>query len=342
MQNKKTGTGHLPGPGAAPGEWQAHVLIGVLVLLFFRDILLRTSFFWEDFLYQYYAFRSFAATSLAGGELPLWNPYTFSGMPFQADIQSAIFYVPNLLLTLFAGGGRLDYWWVEVSIVLHFALAGSGMYFLGRSFGLERWYALFSALAYCFSGFMVGHLIHQGFIYQAAWFPLVFLTFRKALLGKSLSYAIVCGLLLGHSLLAGAPQITLYIVLFLFLYFLFELVSRLVSEGLKAALRVAVLAAVPIVLAVLVTAVQLLPTAELAPLSQRAEITYEKAAEGSFGITQFITFAVPKYFGASGAQGSGYQGPGEYWQYWETAGYIGVAALVFAVIAVFALRKNPF
>jgi hypothetical protein len=337
MQTRRTGAGRPPGPR----DWHAHALIGLLAIVFFRDILLRTSFFWEDFLYQYYAFRTFAATSLAAGQLPLWNPYTFNGMPFQADIQSAIFYLPNLLLTPFAAGGTLDYWLVEVSIILHFALAGSGMYLLARHFGLERMHALFPSVAYAFSGFMVGHLIHQGFIYQAAWFPLIFLTFRKALIGRSFLCAIASGLLLGHALLAGAPQITLYIVLFLFLYFLFELGVSLRSGGAKAALGIAPRAAVPIVLALLVTAVQLLPTAELAPLSQRAEMTYEKAAEGSLDPSQAVTFAVPKYFGASGAQGSNYQGPGAYWQYWETQGYIGAGALVFAIVAVVALRKTP-
>ncbi len=337
LQSKTTGAGRPPGPAA----WQAHALIGVLVVVFFRDILLRTAFFWEDFLYQYYAFRTFAAVSLSGGEIPLWNPYTFNGMPFQADIQSAIFYIPNLLLTPFSTGGHLDYWWVELSIIAHFALAGSGMYLLARSFGIGRWYALFSGVAYAFSGFMVGHLIHQGFIYQAAWFPLIFLAFRTALIRRSYFHSIVCGLLLGHALLAGAPQITLYIVLFLFLYFLFESLTRLKADGVRAALAVAPFAAAPILLAGLVTALQLLPTAELAPLSQRAEMTYEKAAEGSFAPAQFVTLAVPKYFGSSGAQGSGYQGPGAYWQYWETTGYIGVAALLFALTAVVALRKDP-
>jgi hypothetical protein len=337
MQTRRTGAGHLPGPR----EWHAHALIGLLAVVFFREILLRSSFFWEDFLYQYYAFRTFAATSLAAGQLPLWNPYTFNGMPFQADIQSAIFYLPNLLLTPFAAGGTLDYWLVEVSIILHFALAGSGMYLLARHFGLERIHALFSAIAYAFSGFMVGHLIHQGFIYQAAWLPLIFLTFRKALLGRSSLYAILSGLLLGHALLAGAPQITLYIVLFLFLYFLFELGTGLRSGGWKAAAGIVPFAAVPIVIAALVTAVQLLPTAELAPLSQRAELSYEKATEGSLEPAHLITLAVPKYFGSSGARGSNYQRPGPYWEYWETQGYIGVAALVLAIVAVAALRKTP-
>ena len=175
MQSKNPGPANVP---ALLKGWQAHALLAVLVLFFFRDILLRSSFFWEDFLYQYYAFRSFAAVSLAGGQLPLWNPYTFNGMPFQADIQSAIFYIPNLLLTFFAHGGRLDFWWVELSIVLHFALAGSCMCLLAECFGVGRWYALFAGIAYCLSGFMVGHLIHQGFIYQAAWLPWIVFGFQ--------------------------------------------------------------------------------------------------------------------------------------------------------------------
>jgi len=340
MQSKK------PGPAISPTllkGWRGHAVVAGLVLLFFRDILLRTSFFWEDFLHQYYAFRTFAATSLASGDLPLWNPYTFNGMPFQADIQSAIFYLPNLLLTLFAGGGQLDYWWVEISIVAHFVLAGSGMYLLAKHLRLENVYATFAGIVYCFSGFMVGHLIHQGFIYQAAWFPLIFLCFRQTLLERRISPMIITGLLLGHALLAGAPQITLYIVIFLFAYFCYEL-TRLPAGGkVRQLLRVSVFAGGVIAIALLVTSVQLLPTKELAPLSQRADLTYDKAAEGSLGYGQLITLAVPKYFGSSGARGSSFLSPGlAYWQYWETTAYFGIGALALACIGFMALRKDRF
>ena len=338
MQSKNPGPANVP---ALLKGWQAHALLAVLVLFFFRDILLRSSFFWEDFLYQYYAFRSFAAVSLAGGQLPLWNPYTFNGMPFQADIQSAIFYIPNLLLTFFAHGGRLDFWWVELSIVLHFALAGSGMCLLAEGFGVGRWYALFAGIAYCLSGFMVGHLIHQGFIYQAAWLPWIVFGFREAITRRSPAAMILTALLLGHAILAGAPQITLYIVLFLFFLFIFETAGSAKREGWRNAAPSVLIAGGIILIAVLLTAVQLLPTRELAPLSQRAEITYEKAAEGSLSFAQMITLAVPKYFGSSGAGGSNYFGPGPYWHYWETAGYIGIPALFCAIVALIFLRRKP-
>src|SRR5512140_2502124 len=77
--------------------WQAVGVLALLVAIFFREILLGTAFLWEDFLYFSYPVRNFAATSVAMGSLPLWNPYTFNGMPFLADIQTTVFYLPCML-----------------------------------------------------------------------------------------------------------------------------------------------------------------------------------------------------------------------------------------------------
>ena len=69
-------------------DWHAILIIVGTVTMFFRDIILQKAFFWEDFMYFFYPVRNFAAVSLSQGELPLWNPYTLCGMPFQADIQN--------------------------------------------------------------------------------------------------------------------------------------------------------------------------------------------------------------------------------------------------------------
>src|SRR2546426_8702641 len=112
-----------PRPTLPVKDWHAILTITLLVAFFFRDILLQKAFFWEDFIYQYYPFRNFAAVSLKNGQLPLWNPYTFNGMPFQADIQTALFYIPNLLLTMFVSDGRLQLFSLEVMIILHYVIA---------------------------------------------------------------------------------------------------------------------------------------------------------------------------------------------------------------------------
>ena len=321
-------------------DWQAVLAISAVVAIFFRDILLQKAFFWEDFIYQYYAFRNFAAVSLAGGHLPLWNPYTFSGMPFQADIQTAVFYIPNLLLTFFVSAGRLPFYWLEVEIILHYVIAGVCMFYLVKDLGAEKVFALFGGVLYALSGFMIMQVIHETFICQVAWLPLVILFFRRSLINSSAASMILASLILGHSVLAGSPQFTLYIFMLLFLIFCYEFFPLLRTPEVKRALWMVPLAAGTIVLALALTAVQLLPTRELAALSARAEITFAASAEGSFAWDQLITFVAPKYFGASGAGGSTFWLSGLYWQYWETALYIGVAGLAAVCAAVPLIRKN--
>src|SRR5438874_2027380 len=40
-----------------------------------------------DLTMQFLPFRSFGFDELARGEIPQWNPYTFSGTPYAADFQ---------------------------------------------------------------------------------------------------------------------------------------------------------------------------------------------------------------------------------------------------------------
>lgn len=321
-------------------DWHALLAMASAVVIFFRDILLEKAFFWEDFIYYYYPTRNLAATSLADAEIPLWNPYTFCGMPFLADIQTAVFYIPNLFLTLFVSGGRLDAYWLEVFTILHYFAAAVFMYYLAKYYGLHPILALFTGLVYALSGFMIAHGIHYTIITSATWLPLIVLLFNKCLDQKSPGYMIAAGAVLGLAILAGFPQIALYIFLFLFLFWLFEFYSSVKLYGIRPSLGMVALGAGTILIAVGLTAFQLLPTVELAPYSQRAEITYEKSLVGSMSWEQLLTFLVPKYFGSSGAQESNYWGPGDYYNYWETCGYVGIAAIVGVLFATLGAKNN--
>lgn len=323
-------------------DWHALIAIASFVLFFFRDILFQQAYFWEDFLYYFYPVRNFAAVSVAAGELPLWNPFTFNGMPFQADIQTALFYLPNLLLTLFVRDGQLSFYWLEIATIAHYVVAAVCMFLLMRSFGFERPYAFFSGLVYGLSGFMIVHAIHHVVISQVAWLPLIVLLFRNAMLRRSVAHTVAGGLVLGHSVLAGFPQLSLYIFFFLFLYFLFEYIVSLKLGGFIASTSMLTVAAGTIVLALGVTALQLLPTIELSSLSQRAEITYEKSLEGSLTLGQLVTLVMPTFYGASSAQGSTYWGAGAHWHYWETCTYIGIPALVFTIVGITLIRRDRY
>ncbi len=347
VARRKREIGHSIGtvgdPPAILTDSQCIAILIVLVAIFFHKILLGEAYFWEDFIYQNYPFRVFAATSLAQGELPLWNPYTFNGMPFLADIQTTVFYLPSLLLTLFVSGGTLHYYWLEMMIILHFVLAGIGMLYLAKSFGVRNTPALFAGAAYMLSGYMIVHTIHQQNLTLVAWYPLVVLLFRKALIGDGWRAVFLCSIVLGHSILAGYPQLSLYLYTFLGAYFLYELLTRFAANDLlsRPALTMAAKAASIVLLSVALAMIQLLPTFELSDLSQRAQMTFEKASEGSLAWSQLATLFFPKMFGAAGATGFEYFGPGVYYYYWETCVYVGILPLILAGASILR-RKDRY
>ena len=46
----------------------------------------------SDQLFQVYPWQLHITRSLASGSVPLWNPYSYCGVPFVANAQSAVFY----------------------------------------------------------------------------------------------------------------------------------------------------------------------------------------------------------------------------------------------------------
>lgn len=327
-----------------PADWQCVVLLGALVAVFFHKILLGNAFLWEDFLYQWYPFRQFAASSMAQGELPLWNPYNFNGMPFLADIQTQVFYLPLTALALVVREGRLDVLWLEVVNILHYLVAAVGMFYLAKSFRLRQIPALCAAVVYTFSGFMITHAIHQIIITLVCWYPWVLLLFRRSFGEQGWRWVFVGGLVLGHTFLAGFPQLSLFLYFFLGTYVLFELLTTYGLRGLvtRPALLMMAKALAIVVLSVGVMMIQLLPTLELSKLSVRAEISYEKSTEGSLAWSQLLTLVFPKLFGTADAHGYNYWGPGTYWYFWETCIYLGILPLFLTLLSVVFVRRSKY
>lgn len=342
LKNRKPPHGDVEQTPRDLATWVYLAIIGGLALLFFFPLFTGKAFLWEDFLYSSYPVRVFAATSMAMGEIPLWNPYTFGGMPFMADIINSVFYLPSVALVAFVRHGMLNYYPLQLMVLLHFPLAGISMFFLARSFSLRALPSLFSAVGYMLTGFMILHAIHQPVVTLAAWIPLIVLSFRRAMIERGWTWTFIGALILGHSTLCGFPQLSLYIYFFLFTYWLFELFAmgdgqeKMVHRGLRLGSRAAVLIALSVALAL----IQLAPTNELAGLSQRSQITYTFATEGSFSWTQLLTLLFPKVLGSSGVEGYRYFGEGGYWNYWETGIYIGLLPLFLALMALWRWRER--
>lgn len=293
------------------------------------------------FLYPTY---HFAQEWILRGVIPLWNPYIFGGTPFLADIQTALFYPPNLLTYILSD--PLTYRDLEYLSVLHFYVAGAGMYALLR-FGpfrptgrpLARSAALAGALAFGFSDLFVTHFGNLNLIATAAWMPLVFLFFARALgpevRGQAapsprvrVALALAAGVLLGVAFFAGHIQPFLMIALALALYAVFHAAAASVPWTRALAILLLTFATTAGL-----SAITLLPALELTRLSVRSGFTYADATQFSVPPLELVGLLVPGFFG---------RGPANAWGPWARVevGYVGVFPLLLAALALLLVRHR--
>jgi hypothetical protein len=311
--------------------------------VFYWPVLTGKGFLWNDFLEQNFVYRLFSAVSLKQGVIPFWNPYVFSGMPFFADVQAAVLYPLNLVLTLFATKDWLNPMLVEYQIILHILMAGYFMYLLAREFGSSKSGAVLSGITFMLCGFFTTHVFHANLVEAAAWFPLAIFLFKRTMDRMSLLYMSATALTLSMIFFCGYPQLMVHMYYWLAAYYVFGLIVR-VREKIKPAseLKRALLFAGLVALGIGTSGVQMLTTQELAQNSVRPKLEFNESCEGSFRPYRFITMIVPNYFGQP--QKSAYWGVssgdvrGGMHNYWETAMYAGVIPLVLAVIAAFFIR----
>jgi len=146
----------------------------ITVLVFFRHVAFSAAYVipW-DLTSFHLPHLYFIAESLASGKLPLWDSYTYCGRPFQANVQTALFYPPSSFIVGLSHLTDLSYLRkiLEWNVILHVWFAGLGAYWLGRKLSLERIPSLFLATAYCLGGYFAVHAQHMGAVAAAAWLP---------------------------------------------------------------------------------------------------------------------------------------------------------------------------
>lgn len=337
--------------------WIILLLFAATTAIFFRDVLFGNKFFWDDIAEYYYPFTVFAARQLAQFQLPFWNPYTFSGMPYLADFQAQTFYPPHTMMALFLkGNGMLPAKLVETIIIAHFVLAQYAMYAYSRSRSISSYGSLIAAISYGFCGSLAVRIIHPMVVYHLALFPLILLNFHKGIVEKKTKNTMYAGLLLALAMISGHPQTTSYLVLFLAGYALWNGIAMIRSKELSGGAigGFALRAFLPVIVAGGITAIQFLPAQELASLSERTKITYEKtpenpklyASDGSMRLGQIYSSVVANIYGRvsqTDAKSNNFYLPNvdesgtDQHYYWDTAFYFGLVALC---LGIFGLSLN--
>lgn len=298
---------------------------------------------WWDGIGQFWAWRTEGMRQLAGGHLPLWTSRVGCGFPFLANPQTQSLYPPIFIgqwLSNFSRtplplrSARLMAWLA----FLHTFLALLGAYLLLRSFALSRLSSLVGAAAFGLGSFQTAWLLLPTLPATASWLPLTLFCLRRfsrALDNFSALFngASVIGWLIGFALslamllLAGHGQIALYALLAIVLFATLELAQR----GKRRQFVVAFV--VGVVLALLLSSAQLLPTMELMPFTHRhAPPTwdgYQAFARRGLTLPDWATMVLPFLFG-NPTDGS-YFGKESFADYCAYAGF-GIFALALLAI----------
>ena len=325
------------------------IFFAVITFIFFRELLLQQKFMWDDFVQYFYPVRNLAAVTLSKGILPFWNPYTFGGMPFIADPQTAVFYPLHLLLTVFVSDDKLPFVVLTYLLVFHYFMAGVFSYYLARSLNLNKWASIIGGITFMFCAFMVNLAMHETMIIQFTYMPLIFMFYHKGLNKSKLKYILLTGLFMGITILCGHPQVTLYIFFTFLLYGMYQIFFKFKGNGYKinaSLVRFVAIAAVPFVIGVMLGAIQLFPSMRLAELSVRVDMSYEQTLEGSLNYHNLFTLFSPHFFGQSNAAIDvvpywGHLGDIIPHLYWESCTiYVGLTGLVFGMLGITALWRR--
>ena len=287
-----------------------------------------------DQLRLYYPNYSLVIEQFKNLQLPHWNPYIFSGNLNIASLQSAVFYPLNVF-SLFLP--QIEFWHL---LRISPSVFGSFFAFLYiRNLGLSRIASFFGAMSFGFSPFILTWGEEQvNTPHTIIWLPLILLCVDKLLDVKGRFnradklYFTLISFSVAFSVFAGFIQTTIYLLFFVLSYLVFRVgVSR---ENLVKGISIVS----AIIVGLVISAVQLVPTAELYFNSARSTVTLKETLyDFLIPLESLITFLAPDFFGNPTTWNFFRRGIATYY---ESIMFVGIPALLFALYGFFENRKD--
>lgn len=172
---------------------------------------------YPDTIRQMYPWKTLVVESLKRGELPLWNPYNFSGSPLLANFQSAALYPLGILYLALP---QIDAW--TVLVILQPILTIWFTYLYSRKISMGILASVLTAVSYGFSGFMAVWLEYNTIGHVVLWLPLILLSIEQIKITPSRLWLTILTLSHTSALLAGHPQVYAYTFAFSLLYTIYR------------------------------------------------------------------------------------------------------------------------
>lgn len=205
-------------------------ILFVLLSLTFSSMLMGNVVMKWDAMDLYLPWKFFITDSLSNGELPLWNPFINSGFSQMGD--PGTWYPVSWGFGFLTGG--YSFWSLHLEYLFHLLVAGTGFYSLSQNYKHSRMSSLILGAAYMFSGLMIGNAQHIGWVVGAAWFPWVFLFFRKSFDAPDLRTSLKLALVLFLMLSGSYPAMFIITAYILFVFAVIKGVRLFRTDGVKS------------------------------------------------------------------------------------------------------------
>lgn len=304
-----------------PGRFAAFLGL-FLCATFFAALTGQETFFYRDFGLFSYPVAHYQRECFWRGEIPLWNPFNYCGIPFLAQWNTMALYPLSLFYLVFPLS-----WSLGVFNVAHLFLGGMGMYFLAYRWTGNRLGACVAGTAYSCNGLMWHALMWSSNIAALGWMPWVVLAVESTWQQGGRRKIVLAALAGAMQMLSGAPEpiiLTWFVLGALWLAQMFrdnfsrrQIFSRFF---------------IVICLVAGLSAAQLLPFLELLAHSQR---------DAGFGDSRWAmplwgwaNFFVPLFHCSPSIIGVFSQNV----QQWTASYYMGIGLLALAIMAVWQTR----
>lgn len=278
-----------------------------------------------DVVRELYPWKYFTIQEIARGVFPLWNPYTFSGNPHFANLQSGALYPVNILFFIMP---FVPAW--GIYIVLQYVGMMLFMYIYLRQIKLGKISSIFGSISFAFSNFMIVWGWYGNLGHTLMFLPLVLFSIEKIYQKIEIRYILLLIFSFVFSVFAGYIQFTIYMYMLTFLYAIF----RFFSFGQDKNNKSLILIILSFFLSIILSSVQLIPLFEILRESLRSTYSYNVLLERLMPPEAVITLLIPDFFGNPATMNYFLRGGSSL----ERASSIGVWPLIFTVFVIFTKR----
>lgn len=272
-----------------------------------------------DVITQMYPWRYFTIQTWKRGEVPLWNPYSFSGTPHLANYQSAVLSPFNVLFFIFP---FLDAW--SLLILLQPLLSGMFMYPFMRSIHTKKAGSLIAAISFMFCGFLTVWMGYGTLDYAILFLPLALFAIEQFFKKGKPYFLLLLMVTIPLSFFSGHFQISIYFFLFVLCFTLYMYVTTREKKKTIAAILF-------ITLGLFLTAPQLFPSIEYYLQSYRSSVFQKNEA---IPLAYLPTFLAPDFFGNPVTRNDWFG------HYAEWNGYFGAISFLLAGYILFRKKSQ--